>query len=135
MLCLAIYPELVLLRWCRRYARRRSDYRERSIHRVWILLPAAVGAATAFLLSSYVVANLIHWRAPSLTHVIEGFMLIVFLTAIGVAAFHFRAVRDVLRFRFCPELVCLKCGYDLTGNVSGRCSECGAEVVTTEPNA
>ena len=23
---------------------------------------------------------------------------------------------------------CLECGYDLTGNVSGRCSECGAEV-------
>jgi hypothetical protein len=23
---------------------------------------------------------------------------------------------------------CLKCGYDLTGNVSGRCSECGSEI-------
>jgi hypothetical protein len=23
---------------------------------------------------------------------------------------------------------CLKCGYDLTGNVSGRCPECGREI-------
>jgi hypothetical protein len=26
------------------------------------------------------------------------------------------------------EGLCLKCGYDLTGNVSGTCPECGAEV-------
>ncbi|GMU84542.1 MAG: hypothetical protein AMXMBFR47_44110 [Planctomycetota bacterium] len=28
---------------------------------------------------------------------------------------------------------CLKCGYDLTGNVSGRCSECGAAACVREP--
>ena len=29
---------------------------------------------------------------------------------------------------------CLECGYNLTGNVSGRCSECGAEVNPKEEN-
>ena len=27
-----------------------------------------------------------------------------------------------------PPGHCQKCGYDLTGNVSGRCPECGADV-------
>lgn len=29
---------------------------------------------------------------------------------------------------------CRKCNYDLTGNVSGRCSECGASVLPTRLN-
>jgi len=29
-----------------------------------------------------------------------------------------------------PPGYCQKCGYDLTGNVSGRCPECGAKVET-----
>jgi len=32
--------------------------------------------------------------------------------------------------------ICLRCGYDLTGNVTGRCSECGTEIArrTGEPS-
>ena len=36
---------------------------------------------------------------------------------------------SVRRFRRCREGVCRGCGYNLTGNVSGRCPECGAPVV------
>ena len=32
------------------------------------------------------------------------------------------------RYRRRRRGLCLKCGYDLTGNVSGVCPECGAEV-------
>ena len=32
------------------------------------------------------------------------------------------------RDRRIPPGHCQRCGYDLTGNVSGRCSECGAEM-------
>ncbi len=38
-------------------------------------------------------------------------------------------VRDrVLILRRRRDGLCVKCGYDLTGNVSGRCSECGVGV-------
>ena len=38
--------------------------------------------------------------------------------------------RRQLRTRLiaCGVPICLRCGYDLTGNVSGRCPECGAAV-------
>ncbi len=30
---------------------------------------------------------------------------------------------------------CLRCGYDLTGNVSGRCPECGHRISTAQGRA
>ena len=36
--------------------------------------------------------------------------------------------RQLRRFYRRRHNQCLKCGYDLTGNMSGRCSECGAAV-------
>jgi len=38
-------------------------------------------------------------------------------------------IRDLRRQR--PLHECARCGYDLTGNVSGRCPECGADTPTT----
>ena len=37
--------------------------------------------------------------------------------------------------RFLEDRCCRQCGYDLTGNVSGRCPECGTATVTTPPKA
>jgi hypothetical protein len=31
----------------------------------------------------------------------------------------------IRRYRRCKQGQCLVCGYNLTGNVSGRCPECG----------
>jgi len=39
-----------------------------------------------------------------------------------------RSLRDQQR----RESECPKCGYNLTGNVSGRCPECGAEAEATK---
>ncbi|MHC4414156.1 MAG: hypothetical protein ACYS0G_02610 [Planctomycetota bacterium] len=36
--------------------------------------------------------------------------------------------RPALKARFTPEPLCPRCKYDLTGNVSERCPECGAPV-------
>lgn len=41
--------------------------------------------------------------------------------------------RQVRRQRVLPGH-CLTCGYDLTGNRSGTCSECGAPVSTSSPS-
>jgi hypothetical protein len=43
------------------------------------------------------------------------------LIAVPVGALWYRDRRP-------PPGHCQRCGYDLTGNVSGRCSECGVEV-------
>jgi len=53
--------------------------------------------------------------------------LLVLLTAIPTA---WLMVRDRRRIR--PGH-CLRCGYDLTGNLSGVCSECGAKTPTGKP--
>jgi hypothetical protein len=44
-----------------------------------------------------------------------------------------RALRSQLVKHGIP--ICIPCGYDPTGNVSGRCSECGAPVQKPVPNA
>lgn len=38
----------------------------------------------------------------------------------------FALVRARNRLLYAAGVRCLACGYDLTGNVSGRCPECGA---------
>jgi len=41
------------------------------------------------------------------------------------------------RMRLPPQYAppqCLKCGYDLTGNVSGRCPECGTPIASPPTN-
>lgn len=43
----------------------------------------------------------------------------------------FMGVRDVDVERLLSETLCHHCGYDLTGNVSGVCSECGRECKRT----
>ncbi len=53
--------------------------------------------------------------------------LLGFLTlAVGVCTFLLREPAPVPGF-------CRKCGYNLTGNVSGRCPECGREVPDRGP--
>jgi hypothetical protein len=42
-----------------------------------------------------------------------------------IAALHFVGRRASLRSRFASNAVCAKCQYDLTGNLSGLCPECG----------
>ncbi len=47
---------------------------------------------------------------------------------IGGCWYFERTLPDVV---FLERTACGSCGYDLTGNVSGRCPECGAEIAQT----
>ncbi len=51
--------------------------------------------------------------------------LVALLGAYPVTAVTIEHARDIRRRR---RGLCLRCGYDLTGNVSGACSECGCPV-------
>ncbi len=70
------------------------------------------------------------WSAPSpmLAILLQvsgaglGFLAVVVLCRRSIQ----RSLRQQLRAR--GEAVCLRCGYDLTGNVSGACPECGGAV-------
>ncbi len=59
-----------------------------------------------------------------------GGWLYVVATATGLAAFiallHKIGRRATLRARFSPA--CPRCSYDLTGNLSGQCPECGSPI-------
>jgi hypothetical protein len=44
------------------------------------------------------------------------------------AALIFATIITYRRHRMADPLHCRKCGYNLTGNVSGRCPECGEEI-------
>jgi hypothetical protein len=61
----------------------------------------------------------------------HGALPIVAITAgIGMCIWLLHVVgrRASLKMRFTRRPVCLCCGYDLTGNISGRCPECGRAV-------
>ena len=55
--------------------------------------------------------------------------LVALFGAYPVTAVTIEHARDIRRRR---RGLCLRCGYDLTGNVSGACSECGWPVVRSK---
>lgn len=54
--------------------------------------------------------------------------------ALGLATLGSALLRTVFRHPPRPG-TCKRCGYDLTGNVSGRCPECGTPVGATVPKS
>lgn len=60
-----------------------------------------------------------HWRLPLWASVLL-FSAYPFVALIGS--------RARLRHRRRVRGLCVECGYDLTGNVSGKCPECGTEI-------
>jgi hypothetical protein len=61
------------------------------------------------------------WRSigPGWEFTVPTWVVFLVVVVLTVIAFRLSAV---------PEGCCLKCGYDLTGNVSGRCPECGGAI-------
>lgn len=54
---------------------------------------------------------------------------VIVVIAVLIAALHTIGRRDSLRLRFADGRFCAACRYDLSGNLSGRCPECGHAVV------
>ena len=76
------------------------------------LLNGAIDAAVVFGLFT-------EWLIPA-----------AILLGIGlfIAALHIIGRRPTLRSRFSDDPACRRCDYNLTGNLSGRCPECGTVV-------
>ncbi len=63
------------------------------------------------------------WVSDELMSSILLYCVLVFLLACAVRAVGLRGRWPIAHRRRCG--LCVSCGYDLTGNVSGRCPECG----------
>lgn len=68
-------------------------------------------------------ASLEYWHPSSKTNIPIWFLALVFATYPTIAF-----IRGPLRrYRRRRNGLCIQCGYNLTGNTTGICSECGAE--------
>ena len=84
----------------------------------WLL----IGVSPVVLLSAYCRSWLFPWSY-------SGFVISVVVPAgafIGMSRILNRALKDI--YPRYPTHHCQKCGYNLTGNVSGICPECGTRI-------
>ncbi len=88
-------------------------YGRPSYHGFWVINPAYFGYRT--------------WL-PRLYHWSFGYRFDLPLWIVLIGATSATAVFWSLHRRRIPPGHCQKCGYNLTGNVSGRCPECGTGV-------
>jgi hypothetical protein len=84
----------------------------------WIISGTAINAAFDVAM----VWGLIEGPAPQIA--------IVACIALFIAVLHVVGRRESLKLRFASNQICKSCNYDLTGNLSGRCPECGTPVGT-----
>lgn len=104
--------------------------------RVYCCVVIPILAAAFFLLMS-VVFGLAHGSKDRLRYVLPGTLML--WAAMGRYSTR-RLLRRRMEYTLRMELlglgeqICLACGYDLTGNESGRCPECGAKAVTGNGN-
>lgn len=88
----------------------------------WIISGTLINAAFDFAVIAGLFAG---WLPPIIT---------VACVAVFIALLHVIGRRESLRLRFASTAHCMKCQYDLTGNLSGRCPECGHVIqMTAQP--
>lgn len=114
-----------------------------SLEAVWIVLFPAVGSALTWVMLARVLQNrnmlfaaALGFASPLLGLIMcPGTLLYVWwfwYIACPVGAITGVIVNGLVPRRR-PAGMCTHCGYDLTGNMSGRCSECGAELHDDTP--
>jgi uncharacterized paraquat-inducible protein A len=105
---------------------RRTHLRRRRTRRRFMLpLLVLVGAV---LLSVALMATPVLLRDPGFTVavILITLLAILYTLAFLALASAYRLARE--RDDFAAALLCTKCGYDLRGNQSGICPECGTQV-------
>jgi len=89
----------------------------------WIISGTLINAAFDFAVIAGLFAG---WIPPVIT---------VGCVAVFIALLHVIGRRESLRLRFTSNIRCVSCQYDLTGNLSGRCPECGQVIAAPLPDS
>lgn len=115
-------PEVLLTSWTWLYAERLFSW--------WIVGWRGAGLRGRRLIGWIISGTLINaaFDAAMVWGLFEGIVPQIGIVA-GVAVFigllHATGQRESLKARFSDKPLCAMCGYDLTGNLSGTCPECG----------
>jgi hypothetical protein len=129
MLLKRMIPEI----WRLPDARDRGQVRVQALRQLCLTGPIGLGLGLLLVIPAVAlgeaVIRLLGGRSfgPGIPHLICFALLCALVQAALMFCLkgHARArIRQELRARGLPT--CLQCGYDLTGNVSGACPECGA---------
>ena len=127
-----LYPELLLLDGDAERKRLMGDAQRKMKHRGWYSAAVFVGVCVSIPVAQYFVRQVGGYLAP-----LPPWSLRILAAGLGGAVvglamqrLWYKPFRDQLRRELIARgiPVCLRCGYSLTGNVSGRCSECGGKV-------
>lgn len=106
-------------------------------------ITVVVSSICHFLITRYVIASMLAalvsivlflWVATIRLGHVDSFIAIAFVVG-GIYSFGMALVVGIpflIRRRKPPLGHCQKCGYDLTGNESGTCPECGTKIVLPE---
>jgi hypothetical protein len=89
----------------------------------WVFSGTLINAAFDFAVVAGLFAG---WIPPVIT---------VGCVAVFIALLHVIGRRESLRLRFSSNVRCVQCQYDLTGNLSGRCPECGHTIASITPSS
>lgn len=84
------------------------------------------GSVYATLILAFALTRATNLRAGAGNSVAVGFAIAVLCVLIATGRLTIHISRRANRHRSSPSRFCDACEYDLTGNTSGRCPECGA---------
>ena len=98
---------------------------------LWVLVIATIAAYGIIVFSLPTLGIPVEWRGR-----VRGIMLLLGCLFFAAIPFFFRrTVQRSLRRQLCDSgvPVCISCGYDLAGNTTGECPECGSSSRPSRP--
>ncbi len=121
-----LFPELTRFptRVARKHAWRRAEYAILRQPLSWVLSIAILAAFGIIVFSLPTLGIPLEWRGR-----VRGIMLLLLVLSPAAIPFFFRrTIQRSLRRQLCDSgvPVCISCGYDLAGNTTGECPECGS---------